>query len=65
MQTYESISVTPTSDYVGAEVSGIDLREKPDARVVSELRRAFAEHGVLFFRDQELSPEQHVAFAEL
>lgn len=65
MQTYESISVTPTSDYVGAEVSGIDLRNKPDAQVVSELRHAFAQHGVLFFRDQELTPEQHVAFAEL
>ena len=51
MQTYESISVTPTSDYVGAEVSGIDLREKPDARVVSELRpRSLS--TACFFRDQ-------------
>ena len=28
-----------------------------------EVQHAFAEHGVIFFRDQKLTPEQHIAFA--
>jgi len=32
--------------------------------LLTEIRRAFGEHGVIFFRDQQLTPEQHLAFAQ-
>ena len=45
---------------LGAEILGVDLsREFP----VREIRRAFLEHGVIFFRDQKLEPAQFMAFA--
>ncbi|MET9211480.1 MULTISPECIES: TauD/TfdA dioxygenase family protein [unclassified Nocardia] len=48
---------------LGAEISGIDLTVAQSAEVVDELRRALHDYKVLFFRDQPLTPAQHVAFA--
>ncbi|MCU0270127.1 MAG: TauD/TfdA family dioxygenase [Acidimicrobiales bacterium] len=48
---------------LGAEISGIDLAVEPPHEVVAELRRALLDYKVLFFRDQPLTPERHVAFA--
>jgi taurine dioxygenase len=45
---------------LGAEVTGVDLREVGD---VKALREAWLEHLVLFFRDQDLTPAQYMAFA--
>ncbi len=52
--------VTPT---IGAEVGGIDLREPLGEAAYTELRRALVRHKVLFFRDQDITPAQHVALA--
>jgi taurine dioxygenase len=60
MATLEIARMTPG---IGAEVSGVDLREPLDGPVVDEIRRALLEHLVLVFRGQFLSPDQHVAFA--
>jgi taurine dioxygenase len=62
MMEYQNIVVAPTSG-VGAFVSGIDLAEFDDAALV-ELKHAFAQYGVLFFRDQQLSETQHIALAK-
>ena len=48
---------------VGAHVIGVDLAAPLDDRDVTRLREALGEHGVLFFRDQELTPEQHLDVA--
>lgn len=48
----------------GALVSGIDLA-KAGPHEAGILRRALFDHGVLFFCDQDLTPDQHVALAEL
>jgi taurine dioxygenase len=45
---------------VGAEISGVDLARLDD-RAFAEIKQAFLDHLVLFFRDQCLSPEQQVA----
>jgi taurine dioxygenase len=58
------IEARPTSGAVGAEILGIDLSCGLDDSDVDELRAAFNAYGVIFFRDQAISPEQHVAFAE-
>lgn len=60
--TYKTISVMPTGA-VGATVDGVDLRDFDDD-VLEELRRAFASHSVLFFRGQNMTPEDHIALAE-
>lgn len=57
--------VTMTSGAVGAFVSGVDLSRPLGGETASALRSALDEHGVLFFRDQKLTPEQHIAFAEV
>ena len=50
---------------LGAEVQGIDLKKSlGDKAVFAELRRLWLEHQVLFFRGQDLSPAEFMAFAE-
>lgn len=56
--------VVPLTTHVGAEVLDIDLARIDDEAVFSELRRLFAQYGVLFFRDQQLTVEQYVALGE-
>ncbi len=46
----------------GAVVSGLQLASITDAEL-DKLRTLFAEHGLLFFRDQVLPPEEHLRFA--
>lgn len=62
---YERIIVEPLAPALGAEVSGVDLSQPLDDETADEIRRAFAEYLVLFFRDQEITPAQQVAFAGL
>src|SRR3546814_18516482 len=46
-----------------SDVCSSDLSEPLDAEVVVEIRRAFLDHLVIFFRDQPLSPDRFRAFA--
>ena len=61
---FEHISLTPASPAVGAFVDGVQLSDQLSDATLAELRLAHAIHGVLFFRDQTLTPEQHIDFAE-
>jgi taurine dioxygenase len=61
---YSHIRVEPASAHVGAEISGVDLAQPIPDTVFGEIRRAFGEYGVVFFREQHLTPEQHVGVAE-
>ena len=56
------MNITKFSDGCGVEVTGTALASLTDTEL-NDLRRAFAEHGLLLFRDQLLSPEQHHTFA--
>jgi taurine dioxygenase len=58
---YTRISVSPLTGALGAQVSGIQLRDLDD-EVMAELHDAWLEHKVLFFRDQELTRDEHVAY---
>jgi taurine dioxygenase len=55
------ISVSPISGALGAELHGVDLTQLDD-ETFAEIRAAFLEHQVIFFRDQDLSRDQHKAF---
>ena len=54
--------IAPVSGVIGADVEGLDLAAPLGEDAVQRLRDAFNEHQVLFFRDQELTPEQQIAF---
>ena len=47
---------------VGAEILGVDLARLSDADL-AQIRTAFADHGVVFFRDQVIDEPAHIAFA--
>jgi len=59
---YRTISVNRVSGALGAEISCIDLSQTLDDAVIGELRHALTDNQVIFFRDQRLTPEQHLAF---
>jgi taurine dioxygenase len=48
---------------LGAEILDVDLAGELKVAQVDEIRRAFLEHLVIFFRDQSLTPAQFMAFA--
>jgi taurine dioxygenase len=47
---------------LGVEIGGVDLAKLSD-HAVADIRGALAEHGVVVFRDQSLTPDQHLAAA--
>ena len=64
MDGYEHIDARPITGNVGAEISGLDLRQLgPDAEV--DLRQALIDRNVLLIRDQEMTPHQYADFMRL
>ena len=60
---YRYVHVERIAGALGAEISGVDLSDDlPDA-VIDEIRVALLDHLVVFFRDQDLSPQRQLAFA--
>lgn len=60
--TEKSFEVRPVTRALGGVVSGLDLAQPLDDPVIDELKKAWLEYQVLFFRDQDLSPEQFETF---
>jgi taurine dioxygenase len=58
------IIVRPLTPSIGAEVTGVELGAPLPDDVVALVRKALLDHLVLFFRDQEITPAQQLAFAE-
>ncbi|MSP90061.1 MAG: TauD/TfdA family dioxygenase [Alphaproteobacteria bacterium] len=58
------IEIRRTSGAVGAEILGVDLAHPLDPTTLGTIRDAFHRHSVVFFRDQDMTPAQHIAFAE-
>ena len=57
------ISIFPFTERFAAEVGDIDLSRPLDAGTMQAVREAFATYAVLVFPAQELTIEQHLAFA--
>lgn len=57
------LNVCPLTPAIGAEILDIDLAAPDIADRIPGIRAALLEHGVIFFRDQQLTQEQHIAFA--
>src|ERR1700742_3802873 len=61
-EPYEPIGVDKLTQIIGAEISGVDLAGSLSNRTMDEIHRALAENSVIFFRDQHITPAQHLAF---
>ena len=57
------VSVRPSGAALGAEISGVDLSKELDEQSFKQIRDALHEHEVIYFRNQNLTPEQHIAFS--
>jgi taurine dioxygenase len=61
--TYRQITVDRVAGACGAVVGGVHLADDLDDEVVAEIRRAILDHQVVFFRCQELTPDEQVAWS--
>jgi taurine dioxygenase len=57
--------VEPVAGSLGAEIHGVDLRQPIDDMTYREIKQALLENLVIFFRDQDITPEQQIAFGRL
>ena len=62
-QAYQRLITRPISGGVGAEIEGVDLA-RAEPKVMAEVHQALLQHGVIFFRDQNLHPEELIAAAK-
>jgi taurine dioxygenase len=58
----KTLDVRPVAGALGAEISGVDLSENLSDETIAEIRQALLDHLVIFFRDQDITPDQHLAF---
>ena len=58
----QAIAIRPIAGALGAEIGGVDLAGLLSDGLIAEIRAALLERHVIFFRDQHLTPEQHLAF---
>jgi len=56
------LMIEPLTPFIGAEITGVDLREVTQEQV-TRIRAALLKHQVVFFRDQTLNQEEHIRFA--
>ena len=59
-----NLLINPTSGSMGVEIHNVDLSKELSDSLFLEIREAFIEHGLIFFRDQELTPDDHLRFAK-
>src|SRR5437762_10621226 len=63
MRNYRHIEVRPIAGALGAEVHGVDMARDLLPEVVGEVRQALLDHLVIFLREQNVTPQQQLAFA--
>jgi taurine dioxygenase len=58
-----AFDILPLSHAIGAEITGLDLNAPLNCGTIADIRAAWLDHNVLLFRDQHLTPENHIAFS--
>ena len=61
-EVVEGLTFTPSGPVLGAEVSGLDLSQPLDPGAVAAIRGGLNRYKVLFFREQDISHEDHIRF---
>lgn len=62
MASDPTLDIRPLTGACGAEIFGVDISQELSDTTVASIRKALLDHNVIFFRDQNLTPEQHRAF---
>ena len=57
------ITIEKVTANLGANISGIDLTQPLSSTEIKALEQALLDYQILFFHNQDISPEQQVAFA--
>src|SRR6266404_8918047 len=57
VMTATKFDVVPLSTHIGAEIRGLDLRERPDDDIIRAVYQAWLDHLVIVFPGQNLSQE--------
>ena len=57
------LDVTPLSGTIGAVIGGLELSQPLSPDVIAAIRKVWLDRKVVFFPDQHLNPDQHLAFA--
>ena len=57
-----AIQVQPSGSALGAEIIGADLTQLLDDAAFAQIRAAFYQHEVIYFRGQVLSDENQICF---
>jgi taurine dioxygenase len=58
-----ALDVQRLSHAFGVEIRGLDLRERQTDATIQEIRRLWNENGIVLFRAQALSVQEHLAFS--
>ncbi len=58
-----ALTVRPLEPTIGAEITGVDLSQPISDAVRDEIKATLLQYKVVFFRDQEITTDQHAAFA--
>lgn len=58
------IRLRPISGSLGAIIEGVDLREPLDDATYADIKQALLDNLVIFFRDQDITPDQQVNFGK-
>ena len=62
--TWEYFDIKQLSPTIGAELVGLDLSQELTDEVVSEIQQALWDYKVIFFRNQEITSEEQLRFAQ-
>ena len=57
------INLVPAAGGIGVEIQDIDLSKDLSDSIFFIIKQAFIDHGLIFFRNQHLTPEEHIKFA--
>ncbi|MCD8516027.1 MAG: TauD/TfdA family dioxygenase [Burkholderiaceae bacterium] len=58
------MKVVPLTGSIGAEILDIDISSELAESVIADIRDVLLKHKVVFFREQNLTPERQIAFAK-
>lgn len=60
---FSKLEIRPLAGSLGAEIFGVDLARPLDDACFAEIERAFLDHGVIVFRDQQIDHAAQIAWA--
>ena len=58
-----TLDIHPVAGALGAEIGKVDLSQELSDETIAEIRQALLDHLVIFFRGQNITPDQHLSFA--